>query len=143
MHEIEPMGFCTILEYQQYIEKRKQAAELTIRGLYLVMAAFKNGGSEGKRAFKFPINTVAVDLGEPGNPTARLTINLLDEDLQPIKEVSITMQDGLSTNPGLSETSSGHAVGELYVKDYEDFMTGGPGHTHASEEVRQLELVGV
>lgn len=140
MHEIEPSGFCPISEYQRYLQKRIQASEISVGGLYMALAALK-GEKEDKKAFKFPIRAVLVEM-EAGE-IATLNVNLLDEDLRPKCEVSLRMCDGLITDPEIWEVSTSQRVAEMYIKDYEDFMPLGPFEVNVGQEVEELELVGV
>jgi hypothetical protein len=140
MHEIEPNGFCTVKEYQRFIEKRKQAGEVSLGGLYLIIAALR-GGIKGKEAFKFPIRMKLVDLGDM--QVASLTVDILDLDLRPTEEAKFTMLDGISTNPPIMESSTTQRVTEMYIKDYEDYSTDGPGEVSIEDEISHFELVGV
>jgi hypothetical protein len=141
MHEIEPAGFCTIQEYKRYLEKRKQASDLSIGGLYLIVAALKVG-TKGQEAFKFPVNMKLIELG--GYAIARLTVNLLDLDLQPSGEIAFTMEDGITKNPPIAVSSgTAQSVREMYIKDYEDYAKDDPGEASIEDEISQLELAVV
>ncbi len=138
MHEIEPSGFCTIHEYRRHLEKRKQAGDISIGGLYLVLADIREGRKEQK-AFKFPVRI--KKLAQADLLVAHLTVDLLNPDLQPTEETAFTMEDGLATRPGLMESSTKQRINEMYVKDYEDYLDLGPGETSAWEEAHSTDLV--
>jgi hypothetical protein len=140
MHEIEPSSFCTIREYKQHIERRKQASDVSLGGLYLVLAALRDG-AKGKEAFKFPVRMKLIELGDM--QVANLTIDFLDLDLRPTGEVTFAMQDGIANDPGIIEKSTTQIIKEMYIRDYEDYMSGGSGKASIEEEIFQPELVGV
>lgn len=140
MHEIEPSSFCTIQEYRQHIERRKHASDVSLGGLYLVIAALR-GGAKGKEAFKFPVRMKLIELGDM--QIANLTVEFLDLDLRPNGQATFAMQDGIAKDPNIMEKSTTQKVKEMYIKDYEDYMSGGPGKASIEEEISQLELIGV
>ena len=138
MHEIEPSSFCTIREYQRYFEKRIQASDIILGGLYLVLADIRDGRAI-KQAFKFPIRTRVVD--QLSDKHAVITADLLDLDLQPTQQTKFAMNDGIVSRPRICEKVTQQLVKEMYIKDYEDYLDVGPGEASASDEIIYRELV--
>lgn len=138
MHEIEPVGFCTIQEYRRFLERRVQSDDISVDGLYLVLADIR-AGKQSPQAFKFPVRAKAV--GETSLEAASVTVDLLDLDLQPVQEAVFAMRDGIITNPGIIEISTIQPVREMYFRDYDGFLDLGPGEVGIERGIHAPELV--
>lgn len=137
MHELEPGGYCTIEEYRRFLEQRKQAADITIKGLYLVIADIRVEGAK-MEAFKFPIR---VESMKADREHALIIANFLNLDLQPKSRLYFAMVDGIAIRPRICEKNTKQSVQELYIRDYKDFVPLGPGEANIEDEIYSREPV--
>jgi hypothetical protein len=137
MHEIEPTGISSLQEYQYFLEHRVQASELTLGGLYLVLADIREQQAK-LEAIKFPVRIKTLELQAV---RADVSVDILNLDLKPTSSVSFTMKDGIAVRPDIWELSTNQQVKEMYIKDYEDFLDPGDAASSIEEEVGRHELV--